>query len=183
MRRIVAIASVLFTALAITIGGVAAANAATNPGPLAGAAVASSGSTETAAATCAEPLGFENSYGGGNGQYFWNATSSPYTLYANASATGYCDQQVSGGLYTLVQYGTSRCLTVDTANRTVTEGSCSSSAAVINLISVGSIGGNPTVEVQFFDVTKACVTQDGRNSPVTYDPCKPGQTGDVWILF
>jgi|HubBroStandDraft_4_1064222.scaffolds.fasta_scaffold83861_2 hypothetical protein len=179
MRRIAAIASVLFTALAITVGGVAAANAATNPGPLAGAAVANSGGTETAVVTCAEPLGFENSYGGGNGQYFWNATSSPYTLYANASATGYCPQASGGGLYTLVQAGTSRCLTVDTANRTVTEGSCSSSAAVINLISVG----NSTVEVQFFDVTKACVTQDGRNSPVTYDPCKPGQTGDVWILF
>lgn len=182
MRRIAAIASVVLAAIAMTIGGVAAANATTNAGPLAGAAVRNAGSIETAGVTCAQPLEYENSYGNGNGQWFWNATSSPYTLYANTSATGYCVTTVSG-LTKLIQYGTSRCLTVHTANRTVTEGSCSSSAAVINLIGVSTIGGLPTVEVQFFDVTKACVYQDGRDSPVTYDPCHPGQTGDVWIQF
>lgn len=182
MRRIAAIASVLLAASAITAGGAAVASAATNAGPLAGAAVTNAGSIGTAGVTCSEPLKIENSYDGGNGQWFWNATSSPYTLRTHTSGTGYCITTVSGPTK-LIQYGTSRCLTIDTASKTVTEGSCSRPEAVINFIAVGEILGTPTVEVQFFDVTKDCIYQAGRESPVTYHPCSPGETSDVWILF
>jgi hypothetical protein len=178
MRRVAAIASVLLTACTVAMAGVEAANAAPDTGPTAGAAAAGTGSNETPGVTCSVEYTFQNSYGGGNGQYFWNATSSPYTLYAkSATPTGYCRQPVSGGGNHLIQYGTSRCLTVDTSTRTVTGGNCNSSAAAINLIAVGT----DTAEVQFLDVTKACIYQNGRNSPVTYNPCQPGQTGDVWI--
>jgi hypothetical protein len=175
LKRIAAITSVLFTAAALTAASATGANAVAKPlipaateAPLSGAAT-----------YCAESVAFENSYGGGNGQYFYNRTASPHQLLANAAKSGYCGTELSDGFYLMVDAATGECLRVDTANRGVDEASCNGGDAdeQINILTTANPGW---YEFQFYEVNRACIYQDGRDSPVTYNPCT-SSTGDIWI--
>jgi hypothetical protein len=182
LKRIVALAVAIAAVGAVSIAGPAAANAA---------GYASSTRIAPAAAQvgpgycqASAEIYFENSYNNGaNQQRFWNDTSGVRQLYTKnppATATGYCVASApadpDNGI--LVQFHTSRCLSIDVPNHRVVEGDCAGTNAVINMIFVAS----GRYEIEFVDnSTKACIYQGSQNSPVTYGPCTPGQTGDVWI--
>jgi hypothetical protein len=113
------------------------------------------------------------------------ATSpDPSTVIATKSAavTDWCLTEVSGNIYTFEQYGTYRCLTIDSTYRTLYTGACDSTEAEWNLI---ASSGYPGYFLLQDWANKACVYQNGLGGDVTYDPCDNayGQTSDVWGLF
>lgn len=117
----------------------------------------------------------------GNKAYSWNDTSSPYTLYFRLSGgteTDYCIQG-SPSDAEFVQYGTSRCLYVETSNRTVIEGNCNSEYAKWHVFEItsGKYNGNTQLQSNY---NKACLYEDGAGFSATYNPCDSSNANDVF---
>jgi hypothetical protein len=128
-----------------------------------------------AAVTCSTKLPLPNVGDSGDG---WAGTSSPYTLQLKANnPTYFCVQGSFPANGQFVQYGTSRCLTIDTANRTVTEGNCASAAADFHDINVGY----GTTELQSDD-NLACLEGQGLGANVTFNPCNSSNQEMVWQI-
>ncbi len=115
----------------------------------------------------------------------WSSPNSPYTLYikdaSKVSITGYCIESNGGNYpedFEFIQYGTSRCLTVDQTDRTITEGACGSLAARFHAIGVTAQFG----EIQSRD-NKACLEGRGLNNTVTFDPCNPNNNNMLWSSY
>lgn len=153
---------------------------------LTGSSAANADPTCTGSAWYPEPVAFQNSYGN-NGAHFWNSGTSPHVLYAKAYGTAYSLYCLnSSGTSTtrkLEQQGTTRCLVVNQSARKIQEGSCSSAEADLHYIGVATtLNGNPAeaIEIQS-SYNEACIYQNGNGDPVTFNPCNPNTTGDVWF--
>jgi hypothetical protein len=183
--RIAAITSVLLVAGALTAGGATLADAATSPHVPAGS---EAHLTAGADASCAGAW-FENSYGGGNGQFLYARTGSPHQLLANTAKTADCaGPGTTGSNFALIeQDGTDLCFNVESsaAGSQVDEARCgnmSTKSQVVHLIWNNNYSGPyAETELQFIDDGKDCIYQDGRDSPVHMEACNPGNTGDEWI--
>jgi hypothetical protein len=123
------------------------------------------------------------------GGFFKNDFDSPHTLHVDSNTTSnlttYCQDpsEYNSSLYwEFVQYGygpdSDRCLSVDTSNRTIVEGSCASKNAAWQV-------NTATFDGYVFDLfeneaTLACIYQNGLGNPATYNPCQTDQTSDLW---
>jgi hypothetical protein len=138
------------------------------------------------AVTCINRVLFQNSVNNGTGGFFHNNSTSPFTLQILAAvdrqATEYCLEPQSGTGHDrqIEQLGTSRCLQLDTSNRTITEGNCAGAAAQWQFIGVAGPNNETAVEIQSLD-NLACIYQNRLNGPATFNPCNRNTTGDVWI--
>jgi hypothetical protein len=187
LKRIAAIASVLFAAGALTVGSVTVANAVTTPVIHWRAETHLSADVDV---TC--PSTFENYYGTGgshgNGQYFYNRVGSPYQLLANTAHTGYCPEASNFPGDQLVAIlntsGLNICLEVSGTTHSVYGANCNSAskAQAVRLNLEGTYNGDDVVEVEFNKDTGGCIYQDGRDSPVEWHTCSASNTGDLWIL-
>jgi hypothetical protein len=179
IKRFAAIASVVLAAGALTTGSVTVANAARTAlipaGPEAHL-------TADATYSCGGVF-FENDYGGGNGQWFYNRAASPYQLLANTARTPYCTV-ADGSDFLIPKNNTDECLNVE-SNHEVDLAKCdtSSKSQIIHII-VDQSGYEYAIDlVQFAQDTKDCIYQDGRDSPVDVRACNKGNTGDLWKLL
>lgn len=178
LRRITAITSALLAAGALTAATAAGAGAATS---FRTPAASEAHLTAHFDYSCGG-VWFENSYGGGNGQWLYARATSPYQLLANTAKTTFCTV-ADGKDFLLPQNGLNRCLNVE-SNHQVDEATCNagSNSQIINFIQNNSYGGGYAEgEVQFVKDTADCIYQDGRDSAVEVKACNPNQTGDEWI--
>lgn len=146
-----------------------------------------------ASKTCASdtqyptPMYLENIYwivhSGGTPGTSWSSPESPYPLYITNeyTPTSYCFYENGSGLYTVQQYGTSRCLYLETSNRTITEGNCASNYALWAMNYYDYDGVNSwTIQSHYMSSGTPCIYQNGINNEATYDPCSDSATGDLW---
>jgi hypothetical protein len=113
----------------------------------------------------------------------WSSPQSPYPLYIQDeyTPTAYCFYQNGSGYYTLQQYGTQRCLYLETSNRTITEGNCASNYALWEINYYAYDGVNAwTIESHYQSSGDPCIYQAALNDEATYDPCSDSATGDLW---
>ena len=176
IRRITAITSALLAAGALTAGSATVADAATSA-----RTVGSEAHLTASANDSCTGVYFENSYGNGNGQFLYARTGSPHQLLANTARTLDCEPG-----HLIQQKGTDLCFNVVPSSHQVDEATCNvnSDTQKINLIVNTSYGGNKALveeEIQFVADTKACIYQDGRDSPVQVMPCNANVTGDEWL--
>lgn len=173
MKRVILIVSAVVASLGIALP---AANAAADHhramAPTLGSSIPAVPSV-----TCGAGFIIENV---GNQAYSWNSPSSPYLLYFrnNVGATSYC-LEGSGHDIQFFQNGTSRCLYVDTSNRTVIEGSCSSANAQWDIINITSGPYSGYTLLQNND-NKDCLYENGIGFSATYNPCNSGNASDVF---
>ncbi len=178
--------------IAIAAAGIGAAATILAAGsPAASAATAGAGPqvqhNASASISCAGAW-FENSYGGGNGQFFYADESSPHELLANTASTNFCaGPGSSGNVAHVAQDDSNLCLSVESGGgggARVDETTCSASSnpQVVHFIWNNSYGGPYAEgELQFVNDGKNCIYQDGRDSAVDVEPCNPNVTGDEWI--
>jgi hypothetical protein len=176
IKRIAVMTSALLVASALALVSTTVAEGATGPlfrpGP--GVHMSADGTVSCSGSNIEV---FQNSYDGGNGQYFYSRTASPHQVLANTAHTGYCIVILvdSGGI-ALASDGTGDCITINTASKDVDTDPCN--YGIAQTLATPSISDG--VWVEFFDDTNDCIYQDGRDSPVDYAPCT-SSTGDVWL--
>jgi hypothetical protein len=140
--------------------------------PAAGASAAS------AAVTCSTQYTLLNI----NAGWGWSSGTSPHTLYEHTSGTqtGFC-RQGSNPDFQFVQYGTSRCLYLQTSGREIVEGNCADLQAKWHQINLRSVVGLEEVELES-EYNSACIYEQGVNAKFTYNPCSSTNGNDQWLF-
>jgi hypothetical protein len=138
-------------------------------------------SAATTGTECTEPTVYlENVEGAWLSATVTSPDPSTIITTKSAAVTYFCTIDVSGNIYKFEQYGTYRCMTIDTTYRTLYTGNCNSTEAEWNVIDSTAYVGGILLENWY---KKACVYQLALGGDATYNPCqnKGGVTSDVWL--